>query len=414
MSQDVSRASASSSPQSDANITVLNSHQHPSSTGLELMDTPTTADNHTPLYETRTRSSGHRFHTSSSHNQELLPILSSTSTGKPSADDDASDHHHHTPASAPGTASPVQVAINIVVSMVGAALLGVPSAFQQAGWLLGSITLCVVSALNVYAMLLLPQVKAKLILMNNTDTAAATTTRQSPEQQQRPASPLSYGDLGRSILGPQGEILVNVALGISQAGFATAYIIFIAANLQATWHLPRDLVCLACVPGLALLVQFRQVQSLSPFSLVANVSNAGALTAVLVQDYFSYQEQQPETTSSPSSLSPSLLEAASVDSNNPIEAVKWGGFLFVIAITIYSMEGVGLILSLEASAKNRAGFNGLFKTMLTGITLFMAVFGSAGYWAFGEYTKAPITLNLGNHWAATFVKCALCLGLYFT
>jgi hypothetical protein len=56
----------------------------------------------------------------------------------------------------------------------------------------------------------------------------------------------------------------------------------------------------------------------------------------------------------------------------------------------------------------------LFKTKLTGITLFMAVFGSAGYWAFGDDTKAPITLNLGNHWAATFVKCALCLGLYFT
>ena len=44
----------------------------------------------------------------------------------------------------------------------------------------------------------------------------------------------------------------------------------------------------------------------------------------------------------------------------------------------------------------------------------MVVFGSAGYWAFGDDTKAPITLNLANHWSATFVKCALCLGLYLT
>jgi proton-coupled amino acid transporter len=44
----------------------------------------------------------------------------------------------------------------------------------------------------------------------------------------------------------------------------------------------------------------------------------------------------------------------------------------------------------------------------------MIVFGSAGYWAFGDDTLAPITLNMTSHWSATFVKCALCLGLYLT
>jgi proton-coupled amino acid transporter len=34
--------------------------------------------------------------------------------------------------------------------------------------------------------------------------------------------------------------------------------------------------------------------------------------------------------------------------------------------------------------------------------------------AFGDQTQAPITLNLAGHWSSTFVKSALCLGLYLT
>lgn len=100
--------------------------------------------------------------------------------------------------------------------------------------------------------------------------------------------------------------------------------------------------------------------------------------------------------------------------NDTIHKVKWGGLLYVIAITIYSMEGVGLILSLKASCKQPSSFSYLLMVTLTVISLFMIVFGSAGYWAFGDATMAPITLNMSSHWSATFVKCALCLGLYLT
>jgi hypothetical protein len=59
---------------------------------------------------------------------------------------------------AAGPASNAQVAVNIVISFVGAGLLGVPAAFFQSRLVLG-ITLCVISALSIYSMLLLPQVK---------------------------------------------------------------------------------------------------------------------------------------------------------------------------------------------------------------------------------------------------------------
>ena len=272
----------------------------------------------------------------------------------------------------PGSATNNQVVINIIISFVGAGLLGVPDAFQQAGWVLGAITLMTVSGLNLYAMLLLPQVKRSLQAQGHEDICG-------------------YGDLGRCIMGPTGERFVQCCLGISQAGFATAYLIFIAANLWSIANVPRGLVCLCCIPGLAALVQFREMKSLAPFSLLANGANACALMAVLFQDYESYTPH-----------------------NDTIHRVKWEGFVYVIAITIYSMEGVGMILSLQSSCKQPSRFPLLLRTVITCISAFMAFFGAAGYWAFGNQTEAPITLNLAGHWSSTFVKLALCLGLYLT
>jgi len=252
-------------------------------------------------------------------------------------------------------------------------LLGVPNAFLKSGWLLGSVTLLTVSAFNVYAMLCLPQVQRILF-------------------QRHPSAVVhSYGDLGRIILGAKGETIIFICLGISQAGFATAYIIFIAANLNSIYNWSRWVVCLMCLPGLIGLVQFRELKSLSPFSMLANTANFCALSAVLFQDYEHYTPH-----------------------NDTIHKWNTDGLLYVIAITIYSMEGVGLVLSLKSSCKQPNDFTFLLISTLTVISLFMILFGSAGYWAFGSSTMAPITLNMASHWSATFVKCALCLGLYLT
>ena len=58
--------------------------------------------------------------------------------------------------------------------------------------------------------------------------------------------------------------------------------------------------------------------------------------------------------------------------NDTIHAIKWDGLWYVIAVTIYSMEGVGLILSLKGSSKNQQQFPKLFIGTITIISLFMA------------------------------------------
>ena len=281
--------------------------------------------------------------------------------------------HHHSPHGefGVGNSSPIQVAVNIFISFVGSGMLGMPYAFKQSGWLLGIITLSFMSLLNIYAMLLLVQTRKKLEADGHTGM-------------------FGYGDVGRIISGRRGENFVNICLVISQVGFATAYIIFISANLNNIAGIHTAYICFGCVPILAVLVQIQDMKYLAPFSLIADIANLSGLCAVLLQDFTAYRV-----------------------SHEIAIPYNFSNILYVASVSLYALEGVGLVLPLESSCKDRKWFPSLLRNTIVGITSLMAVFGCCGYFAFGSETEAPITLNLEGFWA-TLVKLALCVGLYLT
>ena len=103
--------------------------------------------------------------------------------------DDSADHHHGVSlGGSMGGSETAQITVNIIISFVGAGLLGIPYAYSRAGWLLGTVALFAISALNVYAMLLLPKVRRRL-------------------QAERGLDCNSYGTMGRVLMGDQGGIL---------------------------------------------------------------------------------------------------------------------------------------------------------------------------------------------------------------
>jgi len=277
----------------------------------------------------------------------------------------------------PTTNNHARVIINIIISFVGAGLLGIPKAFAQSGWLLGIVAVCIVSSLNVYAMLLLPQIRT-----------AVAAQRQSSNIRH-----LAYGDLARILLGPRGGMVVNACLTLSQVGFATAYIIFIADVVSTAFSIHRWTVCLTCTIGLGLLVQATTLTTLAPFSLIANLSTATALSAVLWTDVERLEEQ---------------------GAGSGVHAMDWSGLIYIMAITLYSMEGIGLVLSLEASVQpDKSAFSSLLAGTVGCITLFMCLFGVVSYDTFGASTQAPVTVHLQGT-AAAIVQGALCVSLYLT
>ena len=300
--------------------------------------------------------------------------------GGPAAAAAAADPTPHPPPSpdaAPaGTATPRQMVVNIFISFVGAGMLGMPHAFSRSGWALGVVCLSSVSALNVHCMLLLVSTRKRLEDLGLRGIAG-------------------YGDVGRIVLGTRGETLVNASLVISQVGFSTAYLIFIAANLPSIYEgLSRGIICLGCVPGLAALAQVRDMAVLSPFSLVADVANLSGTATAFLQDFEAYR-------------------GGLVGGGESLKAFDFSAFLYVTALSIYSLEGVGLVLPLESSCLDRGAFPRLLARSVAGITALIAAFGVAGYAAFGSGTSSPVTLNLSGP-SASFVKLSLCVALYLT
>jgi proton-coupled amino acid transporter len=132
------------------------------------------------------------------------------------------------------------------------------------------------------------------------------------------------------------------------------------------------------------------MKHLSPFSLIADVANIAGLAAVMCQDWEAYH-----------------------NFHEPVLTHNFNKILYVSAVTVYSLEGVGMVLPLETSCVDPKCFPSLLRRTLIAITSLMAIFGCCGYFAFGSLTEAPVTLNLEGS-VATIVKLALCLGLYLT
>lgn len=69
-------------------------------------------------------------------------------------------------SSTQGTASKLQTIGNIIVSIVGTGVLGLPFAFRVAGWLAGSIGVVITGLATFYCMLLLVSINSFLSFLN--------------------------------------------------------------------------------------------------------------------------------------------------------------------------------------------------------------------------------------------------------
>eukprot|EP00891_Asterochloris_glomerata_P007096 jgi/Astpho2/7096/Aster-01925 len=268
-----------------------------------------------------------------------------------------------------GRSSKLRVAGNLFISFVGAGVLGLPHAFQRTGLLQGGIFMLLVAGLNLHCMMLLVKCKRRL----------------------QAAAVVSYSEVVRHTLGRPGQLLVELLLIMSQMGFCVAYLIFIGQNLTTLTNKDPAFFILAAGPILVALAMLRGVHALAPFSLIADAANICGIL-VVVWDEFGRLEKGTHIR-----LFSSL-----------------GSLPFLFGVVIYCYEGVGMILPIESSMKEREHFGPVLSGTIALITAIFLGFGAIGYAAFGDDTKDIITLNLPADWSTTLVKILLCLGLFLT
>ncbi|KAH7306337.1 hypothetical protein KP509_22G007200 [Ceratopteris richardii] len=274
-----------------------------------------------------------------------------------------------------GGASVTRTFGNVIVSIIGTGVLGLPYTFHVSGWVSGILAILSSAVLSYYCMLLL--VSSRNLL-----------------EERGCNNILTYGDLGSHAYGHIGQTLVDVMVLISQIGCCVAYLIFIGQNLSSIFMnntgMQSLFICII-LPMQILLAFVRSLSGLAPFSILADICNVLAMGVVIKDDLGSLQ---------------------GVD--GAVAFKNWSGIPFALGIAVFSYEGFGMTLALEASMKKPHLFPRVLAQAFVLITLLYIAFGLIGYLAFGDGTKDIITLNLPNDWSTIVVKAGLCIALAFT
>ncbi|CAM9161192.1 unnamed protein product [Ascophyllum nodosum] len=265
--------------------------------------------------------------------------------------------------------------VNLLISFVGAGILSIPYAFRQGGLLLSAVCMSLVGAICTYCMWMLVRSKYRVVEIRG----------------RHDRGPVTYADVCHEALGKVGLVAVETALVASQAGFSTAYLVFIARNLNALFSFHKAPVILLCLPGLVALCLIKHLKYLAPFSLVAEVVNLTGLAVVFFDD----------------------AEFMGIN-HESISLANWRAFPFVFGVAVYCFEGTGMIIPVEDAMLNRDNFTRILSVVMLIYTTLCVISGGLGYLAFGDVTEDIILLNIGSTTSTLIVKISFCIGLYFT
>ncbi|XP_015690543.2 amino acid transporter ANT1-like [Oryza brachyantha] len=290
-------------------------------------------------------------------------------------------------------ATPAQTLGNIVVSIVGTGVLGLPYAFRTSGWLAGALGVAGAGAATFYCMLLLLDCRDKL--------------REQEDEEVHHDGNYTYGDLGEKCFGRIGRYFTEVTIILSQTGGSVAYLVFIGQNVCSVFpaggdeRLPRlspaaVVVLAVLLPAEAALSFIRSLSSLAPFSILADACTVLAVATVVKEN----------------------LQLLAGRGGSPFDgrsafAGLWG-VPFACGVAVFCFEGFCLTLALEASMSDRRRFRPVLLLAIAGVTVVYVCFGVCGYLAYGDATRDIVTLNLPNNWSTAAVKIVLCVALALT
>ena len=172
---------------------------------------------------------------------------------------------------------------------------------------------------------------------------------------------LHYQRVVGEVLGRPGRIAVLSAVSFTQAGFATAYVIFIANNLNSLYpnFLGPWMYGLMQIPILVLLCWVRKLEYISPFAMLGTLS---ILMTVITVLYYCFSEQ--------------LSDGGVPD--GAWTHFDWGTFPVAFGVIVYLFEGIGLILPLECKMKHRESFGVVMWGTHLSIATVVASFGLIG------------------------------------
>ncbi|KAI5358805.1 putative amino acid transporter, transmembrane domain-containing protein [Septoria linicola] len=255
-----------------------------------------------------------------------------------------------------GKGTPLGAAMLLLKSFVGTGVLFLPRAYLNGGMLFSNVVLFALAALSYYCFILLVSIRLKV--------------------------PASFGDMGGRIFGAYFRNLINFSLVISQIGFSSAYIVFVAENLRAfVLAITR---CKTDIDvGFMILMQmiiflpmslYRNINHIQKMALLADAFILLGLCYVYYYDVATIVHQ--------GGVGPGIAQF------NP---EYW---TLLIGTAIFTFEGVGLVIPIQSGMAEPKKFPKVMGTVMLIVTVVFISAGALSYAAYGENTKTVILLNM--------------------
>ncbi|KAK5654720.1 hypothetical protein OQA88_7044 [Cercophora sp. LCS_1] len=242
----------------------------------------------------------------------------------------------------------------LLKAFVGTGIMFLPNAFNNGGLLFSSVAMVVVSAITMVAFHLLLECKKKY--------------------------GGGYGELGNTIVGEKMRNLILGSIALSQLGFVCAGIVFVAENLLTFLNAVTQGRSPLSIGGLIAV----QIILLVPLSWIRNISKLGA--AAMVADAcilfgVTYIYQYDFAALAAEGLHKTVVMF------NPEK------YTLMIGASIFTFEGIGLILPIQASMAKPERFEWLLGVVMLIITVVFTSVGALCYAVFGQFTQVEVINN---------------------
>ncbi|KAF6804281.1 amino acid transporter [Colletotrichum sojae] len=253
-----------------------------------------------------------------------------------------------------GDASTTKTFFITLKAFIGTGIMFLPKAFKNGGILFSSLTMLFVAVISMGAFHLLLQCRARY--------------------------GGGYGDLGKDIAGPRMRSLILASITLSQLGFVCTGLVFVADNwfsfLKAVsgGSNPLDSTALIALQAIIIvpLAFIRNISKLGPSALLADIFIVIGVGYIWWYDI-------------------SALATRGMDPS--VKLFNPASYTLTIGASIFTFEGIGLIIPIQASMKKPEHFEPLLAGVMLLITCVFTSVGALCYATFGDATQIEVINN---------------------
>lgn len=292
----------------------------------------------------------------------------------------------------PHSTTNFETLIHLLKGSLGTGILAMPLAFRHAGLYFGLIATFVIGFICTYCIHVLVRCSYILCQRMKVPSLSFADVAENAFLTGRP-SLRKYSGFARG--------LVDLFLCVDLLGCCCVYVVFVSKNLKQVadfydYKLELSIWMLILLIPLILLNLIRNLKFLAPFSMIANVLTAAAMTIT-----FYY-----------------IFNGGWAPANEQAPIADWNSLPLFFGTAIFALEGIGVVMPLENNMKTPQNFLGCPGVLNLGMFLVVSLytgFGFFGYLKFGNNIQGSITLNLPQgDILAQSVKVMIAVAIFVT